>query len=61
MPETILTEISGGITLDNLADYAHTGADYLSLGALTHSVIAFDISFNSQNGEKGETNLPDVG
>ncbi|MFZ2802497.1 MAG: carboxylating nicotinate-nucleotide diphosphorylase, partial [Lactococcus chungangensis] len=61
VPETILTEISGGITLDNLADYAHTGADYLSLGALTHSVIAFDISFNSQNGEKGETNLPDVG
>lgn len=36
VPETILTEISGGITLDNLADYAHTGADYLSLGALTH-------------------------
>ena len=61
VPETILTEISGGITLDNLADYAHTGADYLSLGALTHSVIAFDISFNSPNGEKGETNLPDVG
>lgn len=61
VPETILTEISGGITLDNLADYAHTGADYLSLGALTHSVIAFDISFNSQNGKKGETNLPDVG
>jgi nicotinate-nucleotide pyrophosphorylase len=61
VPETILTEISGGITLDNLADYAHTGADYLSLGALTHSVIAFDISFNSQNGEKGETNLPDLG
>ncbi len=60
VPETILTEISGGITLDNLADYAHTGADYLSLGALTHSVLAFDISFNSQNGEKGEANLPHV-
>jgi nicotinate-nucleotide pyrophosphorylase (carboxylating) len=51
-----LTEISGGITLDNLADYAHTGADYLSLGALTHSVVAFDISFNSSKAEKGQVN-----
>ena len=57
VPEGILTEISGGITLANLADYAQTGADYLSLGALTHSVLAFDISFNSQNGAKGETHL----
>ena len=56
VPETILTEISGGITLDNLADYAHTGADYLSLGALTHSVVAFDISFNSSKEEKGQVN-----
>lgn len=47
VPKHIKTEISGGITLDNLADYAGTGADYLSLGALTHSVTAFDISFNS--------------
>ena len=60
VPEGILTEISGGITLANLADYAQTGADYLSLGALTHSVLAFDISFNSQNGAKGETHLPHV-
>ncbi len=60
VPEGILTEISGGITLANLADYAQTGADYLSLGALTHSVLAFDISFNSQNGAKGEAHLPHV-
>ncbi len=60
VPEGILTEISGGITLANLADYSQTGADYLSLGALTHSVLAFDISFNSQNGAKGEAHLPHV-
>jgi nicotinate-nucleotide pyrophosphorylase (carboxylating) len=30
-------EISGGITLENVRDYAETGADYLSSGALTHS------------------------
>ncbi|MDR1606330.1 MAG: carboxylating nicotinate-nucleotide diphosphorylase [Streptococcaceae bacterium] len=52
VPDHILTEISGGISLANLATYAHTGADYLSLGALTHSVTAFDISFNSNEGEK---------
>ena len=60
VPEGILTEISGGIRLANLADYSQTGADYLSLGALTHSVLAFDISFNSQNGAKGEAHLPHV-
>lgn len=50
--EGITTEISGGITLENLADYRGCGADYLSLGYLTHSVTALDISFNSQNGGK---------
>ncbi len=39
------TEISGNITLQNVRAYAETGADYLSSGALTHSVRAMDISF----------------
>jgi nicotinate-nucleotide pyrophosphorylase (carboxylating) len=52
VPKHIITEISGGITLANLATYAGTGADYISLGALTHSVVAFDISFNSSQGDK---------
>ncbi|MDA0206499.1 MAG: carboxylating nicotinate-nucleotide diphosphorylase [Acidobacteria bacterium] len=39
------TEISGNITLQNVREYAETGADYLSSGALTHSVRAMDISF----------------
>lgn len=38
------TEASGNITLENIADVAKTGVDIISLGALTHSVKAFDIS-----------------
>jgi nicotinate-nucleotide pyrophosphorylase (carboxylating) len=38
-------EISGGVTLDRLAELAATGADCVSVGALTHSAPAVDISF----------------
>lgn len=38
------TEASGGITLETIAGVAKTGVDIISLGALTHSVKAFDIS-----------------
>jgi nicotinate-nucleotide pyrophosphorylase (carboxylating) len=38
-------EISGGVTLDTLSRLAMTGADYVSVGALTHSAPAADISF----------------
>lgn len=37
-------EASGGITLDNLAEVAATGVDYISLGALTHSAGSIDFS-----------------
>jgi len=36
-------ESSGGITLDNIRDYAEAGVDRISVGALTHSVLAADI------------------
>ena len=39
------TEISGGVTLDRIGELAGTGADYVSVGALTHSAPAADISF----------------
>lgn len=39
-----LTEASGGITSETLGPVAHTGVDIISIGALTHSVKAFDIS-----------------
>lgn len=38
-------ELSGGITLENVRAYAETGADFVSSGAITHSVRAVDISF----------------
>ena len=38
-------EISGGVTLDRIAELATTGADFVSVGALTHSVPAADLSF----------------
>jgi nicotinate-nucleotide pyrophosphorylase (carboxylating) len=48
VPKSIVTEASGGITLENLAEYGATGVDYISLGMLTHSAAALDISFNLQ-------------
>jgi nicotinate-nucleotide pyrophosphorylase (carboxylating) len=38
-------ELSGGITLENVAAYARAGADFVSSGAITHSARAMDISF----------------
>ena len=40
-----LLEVSGGITLDNIRQYAATGVDCISVGALTHSAPWVDISF----------------
>jgi nicotinate-nucleotide pyrophosphorylase (carboxylating) len=39
------TEISGGVLLDRMPELAATGADYVSVGALTHSAPAADLSF----------------
>jgi nicotinate-nucleotide pyrophosphorylase (carboxylating) len=39
------TEISGGVTLDRMPALVGTGADFVSVGALTHSAPAADISF----------------
>jgi len=41
------TESSGGITFDTLRDYAVCGVDYISVGALTHSVKGLDMSFKA--------------
>lgn len=41
------TEASGGITLDTLRTYAETGVDYISSGALTHSVKSLDLSMRA--------------
>ncbi|HZK92584.1 MAG TPA: carboxylating nicotinate-nucleotide diphosphorylase [Prolixibacteraceae bacterium] len=42
-------EASGNMTMDRLKEVAATGVDFISIGALTHSVTAFDISMNIES------------
>lgn len=42
------TEASGGITLDTIRSFAETGVDYISVGALTHSVKSLDLSLKAE-------------
>ncbi|SMD00664.1 carboxylating nicotinate-nucleotide diphosphorylase [Pedobacter africanus] len=42
-----ITEASGGITEENVTDYAACGVDYISMGALTHSVKSLDMSLKA--------------
>ena len=44
-------EASGGLTLENAKAYAHTGVDYLAVGALTHSAPVFDIGLDFRKGK----------
>jgi len=46
----VTLEASGGITLENVRAYAEAGVDLISIGALTHSARAMDISFKIQAG-----------
>jgi len=48
LPKGIRTEASGGITLENVSEVAMTGVDIISVGALTHSVKALDISIETE-------------
>ena len=48
VPANIYTEASGGITLKNVRTVAETGVNYISIGALTHSSKALDISLEFQ-------------
>ncbi|PLX13408.1 MAG: nicotinate-nucleotide diphosphorylase (carboxylating) [Marinilabiliales bacterium] len=41
------TEASGGITLDSIRDYAETGVDFISVGALTHQIKSLDLSLKA--------------
>ena len=42
------TEASGGITLETIRSYAETGVDFISVGALTHSVRSLDLSLKAE-------------
>ena len=41
-------EVSGGVTLDTVGAYAEAGADFISIGAMTHSVRILDIGLDLQ-------------
>ena len=45
-------EVSGGVTLETIPAYAESGADFVSVGALTHSVPAFDIGLDMHPGHE---------
>jgi nicotinate-nucleotide pyrophosphorylase (carboxylating) len=44
------TEASGGITLETIRSFAETGVDFISVGALTHSVRSLDLSLKAEIG-----------
>ncbi len=52
IPDHIPVEVSGGITPETIASFRGCGADFISIGSLTHSVTAMDISFNLKGGKK---------
>jgi nicotinate-nucleotide pyrophosphorylase (carboxylating) len=47
IPSEYETEASGGITLENIRSYAETGVQYISVGAMTHSVKSLDLSLKA--------------
>jgi nicotinate-nucleotide pyrophosphorylase (carboxylating) len=47
IPDTFETEASGGINELNLRDYALTGIQFISMGALTHQVRSLDLSLKA--------------
>lgn len=47
IPDTYETEASGGITIETIRSYGETGVDYISVGALTHSVRSLDLSLKA--------------
>jgi nicotinate-nucleotide pyrophosphorylase (carboxylating) len=48
------TEASGGITIDNIRDYAECGVDFISVGALTHQIKSLDMSLKAINYKSDE-------
>ena len=50
----VVLEASGGVTLDNVREVAATGVDLISVGALTHSARAVDMSMEIEPTPKGD-------
>lgn len=47
IPATIETEVSGGINLENIEEYAATGVTYISVGAMIHHAVSMDMSLKA--------------
>jgi nicotinate-nucleotide pyrophosphorylase (carboxylating) len=47
IPAQYETEASGGITMETIRSYAETGIQFISVGALTHSVKSMDLSLKA--------------
>ena len=47
IPSSFETEASGGITIENVVEYAKTGVQFISIGALTHSAQSMDLSLKA--------------
>jgi len=50
--DRVLAEVSGGITRDNIASYVKTGVDVISVGSITHSAKAIDMSLELHSAKK---------
>lgn len=48
-PGRVLLEVSGGVTLDNVREYASTGVDLISVGAITHSAPSIDVALEVES------------
>lgn len=57
IPEGIESEISGGVTLETIAEIGRIGADFVSVGALTHSAPALDLSMRINDPHGPERSL----
>ncbi len=53
LESTVEIEISGGVTIDNVSAYADTGADFIAVGAITHSAPAVDIGLDVDEASGG--------
>ena len=50
--DQVIVEASGGITIENIGSYAKAGVDVVSVGAITHSARAIDMSMEIRASEK---------
>ena len=58
IPDGVIVELSGGITPETIGKFKECGAHYISLGSVTHSVTALDISFALSGTIKNVNSLP---